>query len=180
MGCPGHQWSCHNRTWAGKEEPVACGASGPPSRLENEAQSKRRDCGAWMPAPWGCDCPVWASCGPGSAPGPSWEAPIGRCQKTSGGVRLCMCPLSPRDLGTESPGLRSPERPLSLTPLGARTRDELRDGQGSGTVQHPQALGWGLPGSRRGDNTAHAPTTPRSPSPAGLAQPSRPWAGGSA
>ena len=64
--------------------------------------------GCQLPGAPGCDCPVWARCGPGCAPGPSWEAPVGQWQETSGGVRLRMRPLSPRDLGTESPATQEP------------------------------------------------------------------------
>lgn len=62
LGCPGHQRSGHNRTQAGEEERVAWGASGPPSRLENEAQRSEGTAGlgCQLPGAPGCDCPVWA------------------------------------------------------------------------------------------------------------------------
>ena len=108
LGCPGHQQSGHNRTQAGEEERVAWGASGPPSRLENEAQRSEGTAGlgCQLPGAPGCDCPVWACCGPGPALGPSWEAPV--CGRRPLGDEAVHTPAGTQRLGHREPGTQEP------------------------------------------------------------------------
>lgn len=60
--------------------------------------------GCQLPGAPGCDCPVWARCGPGSALGPSREAPVGRWQQTSAGGEAMQSPALTQRLGHREPG----------------------------------------------------------------------------
>lgn len=128
---------------------MAWGSSGSPSRLESKAQRSEETAGlrCQLPGAPHCDCPVWARCGPGPAPGPSWEDPVGG-RRPLGGEAVHV-PAGIQRLGHGEPGAQEPwarplaaalcdsERPLTLTLLKTRTREELRDRQAVGTVPPP-------------------------------------------
>ena len=83
---------------------MAWGASGSPSRLECKAQRREGTVGlgCQLPGAPRCDCPVWARCGPGPTPGPSWEDPVGG-RRPLGGEAVHV-PAGTQRLGQGEPG----------------------------------------------------------------------------
>ena len=185
------------------------GPLAPPSRLENEAQRSEGTAGlgCQLPGAPGCDCPVWACCGPGPTPGPSWEAPVGgrrplgdeAVHAPAGTQRLGhrepgdsgALGLAPRGLGIENQGLRSPgldpwPQP-HVTPRGHLPSPSSGPGpersSETGKVWAPSSTPGPWTGSCQGPGevtTQGMLPPPLVPSPAGLAHPSQPRAAGSA